>query len=658
MKNKSPVLIIEKLVLVGKEKQYTVNFDEGINIIYGDSDTGKSSILNLIDYLLGAKKIYLYDEIEQHGRYGLLQVNLNGKAYTFKRDIFDTKSNIEVYPTVIEDMDKVFPEEYAPNYGTEGPSGYFSDFLLSSLNIPIIKVKQSPSKENSEMVRLSFRDIFKFCYFDQDEIGNRHILNQQNYALFSKNKETFKFLHNVLDTQITELQNGISEKVKEKKDLNAKYQIISSFLRETKLLTEEALQEEKTKLLESKLLLDKAIKNITKEMRVDNGEREALRDIVVNLEQELHQLVEEKTYKEAQLNQNIRLRKDYNNDINKLQLSLKIKDSLYLKNTQNVECPLCNNFIDEIELKEEFIETNEELLKREINSIRNRLKGLNNINEDLREEIYFLEEKIEKLKRDLQQASKMLDISSKEFVSPFIKQRDIYISELSSVNERLNKIEYFLKIRNQLKELNEKEELLREQIRKLNEKLDKLKENMPSIESVLDKISLYIKEFLEFIPIRNAYGIGISDKKFLPVVRGREYSDLTSGGLRTLTSIGYIVSLLKNSLLTDTHYPSLIMLDTVGKYLGKTKKDEKDTNVNEDKKEQLDDPSKYVNIYKFLDEMSISFINKQIKHQIIIVDNDFPNELKEKYMKYVVKRFSVEEEDGFERGFINNATPR
>ena len=145
------------------------------------------------------------------------------------------------------------------------------------------------------------------------------------------------------------------------------------------------------------MLLDKAIKNITREMRVDNGEREALRDIVVGLEQELHQIVEEKNYKEAQLNQNIRLRKDYNNDINKLQLSLKIKDSLHLKNTQNVECPLCNNFIDEIELKEEFIETNEELLKREISSIRNRLKGLNNINEDLREEIYFLEE-IEKLK--------------------------------------------------------------------------------------------------------------------------------------------------------------------------------------------------------------------------------------------------------------------
>ena len=56
--------------------------------------------------------------------------------------------------------------------------------------------------------------------------------------------------------------------------------------------------------------------------------------------------------------------------------------------------------------------------------------------------------------------------------------------------------------------------------------------------------------------------------------------------------------------------------------------------------------------------MSISFINKQIKHQIIIVDNDFPNELKRKIYEICSKRFSVEEEDGFERGFINNATPR
>jgi hypothetical protein len=37
------------------------------------------------------------------------------------------------------------------------------------------------------------------------------------------------------------------------------------------------------------------------------------------------------------------------------------------------------------------------------------------------------------------------------------------------------------------------------------------------------------------------------------------------------------------------------------------------------------------------------------------VDNDFPKELENKYIQYVVKKFSVQDKDGFEKGFINNA---
>ena len=44
-------LLINQLIVVGRNKNYTVNFNPGVNIIYGDSATGKSSILNLIDQL-------------------------------------------------------------------------------------------------------------------------------------------------------------------------------------------------------------------------------------------------------------------------------------------------------------------------------------------------------------------------------------------------------------------------------------------------------------------------------------------------------------------------------------------------------------------------------------------------------------------------------
>ncbi len=98
-------ILINELVVVGHEKKYRVNFYKGVNIIYGDSATGKSSILNLIDYLLGAKKFDLYPEIEASGKYAVLDLELNGNRYTIKRDIFNPKLPIEVYPCSFDDVD-------------------------------------------------------------------------------------------------------------------------------------------------------------------------------------------------------------------------------------------------------------------------------------------------------------------------------------------------------------------------------------------------------------------------------------------------------------------------------------------------------------------------------------------------------------------------
>ncbi|XQY91891.1 hypothetical protein ACNRWW_20815 [Metabacillus sp. HB246100] len=657
MLTKSPKLIINKLVLIGRTKSYYVNFDIGINIIHGDSDTGKSSILNLIDYLLGSKKIYMYDEIEQHGKYAMLEVSLNNKVYTIKRDIFEPKENIEVFSTDIENINKVFPLEYSPDYDREGPAGNFSDFLLSSLNIPIIKVKQAPSKDISPMVRLSFRDLFKYCYFDQDDVGSREILDRKNPSLVVKNKETFKFIHNVLDTQITELQNMIGEKNREKKEVINKYSVIASFLLETKLSTEESLHTKKDELDEKINYLEKEKNYLTDKMKSDNEEMEELRIVVLELEKRINKLLSQKSHKEAQLEQNIRLRKEYQADINKLQTSLKVKNSISMQHTEIVECPLCNSKMETMEIKKHFVEHNEDVLKKEINSIKNRSKDLNKLIDELKDELFLFEENLLEDREQLNKAKNILDTKAEKFISPYITQRDIVISELSSFKEQLDKIEYFLKIRLQLKELKQKEELLLKQVSELQSKLEILKEQTPSIEETLNDLGTYLKEFLEYIPIKSAYGIRLSEKTFLPIVRDRNYTDLTSGGLRTLVSLGYITSLLKNSLLKETNFPSLIMIDTVGKYLGKTKKNTKDIDESkENKKEGLDDPKKYINIYSYLQEFSNEFIKLGNDHQIILVDNDFPEDLEKEFSQYVVKRFSAEEKEGYEVGFINNAT--
>ncbi|WP_241170472.1 AAA family ATPase, partial [Serratia marcescens] len=96
-------LRILRLIIVGIRKNYVTTFHNGLNIIYGDSDTGKSTILELINYTLGSKNIDLADEINSSALYVSAEYIINGSPYTFKRDIFNKNNPIEVYPCKFED---------------------------------------------------------------------------------------------------------------------------------------------------------------------------------------------------------------------------------------------------------------------------------------------------------------------------------------------------------------------------------------------------------------------------------------------------------------------------------------------------------------------------------------------------------------------------
>ncbi|EES8250330.1 AAA domain protein, partial [Escherichia coli EC1735] len=102
-------LNINSLILVGVRKNYVTTFYKGLNVIYGDSDTGKSSILEFINYLLGASSIDLADEIKTSVNYAALEVVINDTVFTIVRDIYDHKKAIEVYRCKFDDLHKHFP---------------------------------------------------------------------------------------------------------------------------------------------------------------------------------------------------------------------------------------------------------------------------------------------------------------------------------------------------------------------------------------------------------------------------------------------------------------------------------------------------------------------------------------------------------------------
>ena len=101
--------------------------------------------------------------------------------------------------------------------------------------------------------------------------------------------------------------------------------------------------------------------------------------------------------------------------------------------------------------------------------------------------------------------------------------------------------------------------------------LKDLKENAPKLDTVFKDLGIKLKDFVNFIGVKNAQNVIISPRTYLPNLRNREYEQITSGGVRTITSVGYFISLMLYATENSVNYPSFLMIDTIAKYIGKTK---------------------------------------------------------------------------------------
>ncbi|MCG8529585.1 MAG: AAA family ATPase, partial [Desulfovibrionales bacterium] len=306
-------LKINKLAIIGRRKNYVIPFHSGLNIILGDSDTGKSSILELINYSLGSKKLALYKEIESTAIFVCLEFSVSGETYTLRRHILDPKLYIHIFACPFENIESTEPSyTVAPFFSLTPPAdGYLSEFLFDKLAIPPIKIKQAPTKENSRTARLSFRDIFKYCYLDQDEVGSKYILDSNNPILATRNKEVFKFLFNFLDENISALQVRISEIKKEQAELKSKKLIISEFLKESGFKTLEELDKSLEVLDRELANAEDALTNISESMKSSVGNYEGVREQLLELEYVIQEM-KVKLYKsDEKITQFVELKNEY-----------------------------------------------------------------------------------------------------------------------------------------------------------------------------------------------------------------------------------------------------------------------------------------------------------------------------------------------------------
>lgn len=651
-------ILINKLIVVGRTKDYTVNFNPGVNIIYGDSATGKSSILNLIDYLLGGKKFKSYPEIESAGRYAALDVTLNEDRYTIKRDLFDPKRVIEVYPCSYEKIGEHAITNYLPSYNLNAQypdTGFYSDFLLDALNFSKVKLKESPTKDASKQVRLSFRDIFKYSYINQDVLGSVNFLKSDDWAVKTKNKEVFKYIFNALDSNVSNLEGLISDKTNERNKLDKTYRTVSDFLRDAEFETLIGL-DDKIDIVDAEVdKIEKQIAQLNQDQVEDPEIYQAIKTELANLAMERRATVEDMQEQYLKIERFTRLKNDYLNDINKYKASVSAKRVIGEVEQEIELCPVCDNTLEVSVAKENFEITPQEKIVSEINILKRRARETESIANHAKLDWEKSQAKLKEIEGSEREGHKLQDKNTA--ISPRVAERDIFVTKLGELIQHRKELVSRLKVRNKHSHLSTSKESLEKSIASLQEQLKELKKHTPTMTEVLENLADSLKVYLNFIRIKSPTGISFDEKTFYPKVRDIEYSDITSGGLRTIVGIGYMCALMEEALKSSISYPSFLMIDTVGKYLGKTKEqDYKEvTDQDADLNEAVSDPAKYKNIYEFIMDLSEKYESRNRICQFILVDNDVPDYIVKDLQRYIVAHYSSERLNGLPVGFIDDA---
>lgn len=215
------------LVFIGPNKApASIQFNLGLNLIYGPSNTGKSSIVDAIDFMLGRKR--QLKELPEHEGYEeiLLGVSFSkDRAYTFIRSLQGGNFTCFVGSHFERPTDQK-GEILRPGDPSQ-TMGSLRDFILDRIDLAEKKLKKN---KNNEKERLTLRNLAPLVIVNESDIqreASPYISEQ--YTKVTVDKSRLRFL-------LTGVDDGnlvAEEKQREVISRQARLQLLSEFIEES-----------------------------------------------------------------------------------------------------------------------------------------------------------------------------------------------------------------------------------------------------------------------------------------------------------------------------------------------------------------------------------------------------------------------------------------
>jgi len=215
-----PSLSLTRFTVVAHGKTvYDEVFHKGLNIIRGQNGSGKSTIIELIYYVLGADHIDWKEEALKCD-YVLAEIEIDNNTLSLRREINrEGKQPVYIFWGKINDATTTSWEVYSMRRSTERDS--FSQVLFRALNIP----------DSDSDVNLTMHQILRIIYIDQLSPVNV-LIRPEPFDSVIIREAVSKTLMGAYNIQLLIDENELRKKKNDMERYNAEIESIRYILRE------------------------------------------------------------------------------------------------------------------------------------------------------------------------------------------------------------------------------------------------------------------------------------------------------------------------------------------------------------------------------------------------------------------------------------------
>lgn len=577
MKNKG--FYIKSLVATGPNVvDARIDFAKGCNLIFGKSDTGKSHILHLIEYLLGKKELATVIEGQEYDCYYLeIAEYSTDNVFTIQRRLKENKSIVKAVSYKLFHNENTRGEEYSISYSKNKTT--LSSFLLrlSGFN-PETILKKS----------IYDRTVLSYTHIRHLILANENRVVSENPIFNPSNQHIDKTLEKSIIYFLTSGEDDANFNPPEKPEIKkariqGKMEIIDDVIKSKENQIVEIGDADYADFSDPSFLKEyqKTFDKTAKELDNLNEQR-------LNLESKISGLRSKQIFVESFLNRLKLLHEHYELDIDRYDFIYQGHQVIELIGDTTI-CPLCKSHIDAQNIEDGFAEA----LKVEFSNLIQR-----------RDESASM---IRCKEQELENILVTVRTLSSELSSLVEKIRNIEF-KIDGIRETLMRYQHNIENKTRLNDLQEETQYLRNEYNKLKNDLKDAGQKQESYDkesNIKDEFCNLLKQKLQEWELDDSQTVVFDESKFDFILGGKDR--LSCGkGARGVTCTAILMTLVEFCIKHDIPFTRTLVIDSP---ITAHFSDEKL-------------PAEETTQYKFF-----QYINDKVTdYQLIVIDNKSPKQ--------------------------------